>query len=329
MITVDNEPDFDFDSGEYRAFFARFGLSPFQHPDWLVPFYRRLPAAAGQTPLILVGRDPGTGALRCVLPMLVDGNADSRIVTFAFLGVTDYACPVVDPAAFAAVSIPGDLERIVGRHSLTISPIHQDHREIWSKLLGCEPSPLHFGSHAVRLARPMAEWRRRTFGRALLGGLARKVRRLSELGEVRLEPVPAQDARAAIDEARQFRTGRFIGDPLQVPHSMAFYADVAETTNGLARTFRLTSGGSVVAVIFGLAHGKRFHYLVLACDYARFARYSPGLLVMDRTIQAWADEDGEVFDFTIGDEPFKATFGCIRTPMYAISAPPRGLSTPA
>jgi len=31
---------------------------------------------------------------------------------------------------------------------------------------------------------------------------------------------------------------------------------------------------------------------------------------------AWAAEGGTMFDFTIGDEAFKAGFGCTRTSMY-------------
>jgi hypothetical protein len=246
-----------------------------------------------------------------------DDGTDSR-VTFAFLEVTDYACPVVDPAALDDLSVPEALVRIVGPHRLYIAPIHHEHRAIWARLLGHEPTPLSFGSHAVRLIQPMSEWRHQTYGHALLSGLGRKARRLADLGEVRVDQMSGQVARDAIDLAREYRIGRFAGDPLQLPHSLAFYADVAASENGLARTLQLTCGDRVVAVIFGLAHHRRFHYIVLACDYGRFARYSPGLLMMDRTIAAWSAEGGEVFDFTIGDEPFKAAFGCTRTPMYAI-----------
>jgi CelD/BcsL family acetyltransferase involved in cellulose biosynthesis len=31
---------------------------------------------------------------------------------------------------------------------------------------------------------------------------------------------------------------------------------------------------------------------------------------------AWMTEGGTSFDFTIGDEPFKAAFGCSRTSMH-------------
>lgn len=49
---------------------------------------------------------------------------------------------------------------------------------------------------------------------------------------------------------------------------------------------------------------------------ARYARYSPGFLVLDHVMAEWAAGGGTIFDFTIGDEPFKADFGCSRTTVH-------------
>jgi CelD/BcsL family acetyltransferase involved in cellulose biosynthesis len=320
-MQLQHEADFDFGSPEYRAFFARAGLTPFQHPDWLVPFYRRLPGPDGSEPLVLVGRAPGSRELTCVIPLLRQRRPSGPHVTFAFLGVTDYACPVIDPGPLVDVSLANDLERLVGAHTLDIRPIHHAHAALWSRLLGRDPELMDYGSHAVGLAGPMPDWRRGHYGPNQLHGLPRKARRLAELGDVRLDLVSGGKARDCMALARSFRAGRFPGDPLQVDASATFYADVAATGGDLARTFRLSCGDEVVAVMFGLVHGRRFHYVVLACDYANFARFSPGLLIMDLAIEAWAASGGEIFDFTIGDEPFKANFGCQRTPMYLIGDP--------
>lgn len=317
MITLADEPDFDFGSAEYRTFFARFGLTPFQHPDWLGPFYRRLPHAAGHRPLILVGRDPATRELAALIPLLRDDSGARPCVTFAFLGVTDYACPVLDPARSAGVSLPSELDRIIGEHDLDVRPIHDEHRVLWENLCGRVPAPLDFGAHAVSVGQPVTDWRSVNYG-SRLRTMGRKMRRLAELGELRLEIASGSEAHAAMARARSLRAGRFAGDPLQVDGSAAFYADVAASPGGLARTFQLRSGDRIAAVMFGLVHGRRFHYLVLACNYAEFAKFSPGLMIMDLAIEAWIAAGGEVFDFTIGDEPFKAAFGCTRTPMYAI-----------
>jgi len=314
VIALANEAGFDFGSAEYRAFFARFGRTPFQHPDWLEPFYRRLPEAAGRMPLILVGRQ--AGELCCVLPLLRSPEGE---VSFAFLGVTDYACPVLDPAVLGELSVQAALREAVGEHRLNIGPIHEEHRDMWRALLGQDGAPMHYGAHAIAVRQPVAAWRRATYGHNMLAGLGRKGRRLAECGELRLAQVSGTEARQAMELAARFRVGRFPDDPLQVPQSAAFYGDVAASESGLARTFRLSLDGDVVALMFGLVHGERFHYVVLACNYPGYARYSPGLTILDMAIAAWAEEGGTVFDFTIGDEAFKAAFGCRRTPMYAIT----------
>jgi CelD/BcsL family acetyltransferase involved in cellulose biosynthesis len=314
VIALSDEPGFDFGSAEYRAFFARFGLTPFQHPDWLGPFYRRLPEAAERTPLILVGRR--RGELCCVLPLLRSAEGD---VSFAFLGVTDYACPVLDPEVAEELAVGAALREIVGAYRLHIAPVHAEHRGLWRTLLGRDGAPMHYGAHAVSIRRPIAEGRQETYGRNMLVGLGRKGRRLADLGNLQLTQLGGAEARKAMEMAARFRVGRFPDDPLQVPASAAFYGDVAASGGGLARTYRLSLDGDVVALMFGLAHRERFHYVVLACNYPGYARYSPGLTILDMAIEAWADEGGTVFDFTIGDEAFKAAFGCRRTPIYAIT----------
>ncbi|MER9405578.1 hypothetical protein NKI36_16220 [Mesorhizobium caraganae] len=46
-------------------------------------------------------------------------------------------------------------------------------------------------------------------------------------------------------------------------------------------------------------------------------RYPPrGRVALDLVMAAWAADGGTSFDFTIGDEPFKAGFGSSRTSMY-------------
>ncbi len=326
MITLAEEPGFDFGSGEYRVFFSRFGLTPFQHPDWLAPFYRRLPSTAGHLPLILVGRAADTGELRCVIPLLRDDRGVRPRIAFASLGVTDYAAPVLHPLASTGLALRPLLEDLVGEHDLDLGPIRHDHLPLWAQLCGPLPAvPLEYGTHAVPVSGPAAAWRKSTYG-TRLRALRRKARRMSELGDVRLEIVEGSDAAAAMAQAATFRVGRFDGDPLQVKASAAFYAEVAASEGGLARTFLLRSGEGLAAIMFGLVHGRRFHYVVLACNYAGFARFSPGLMILDMAIEHWIGAGGDVFDFTIGDEPFKAAFGCTRTPMYTISTagPPAG-----
>jgi len=310
---------FDFGSVEYHRLFSQARMSAFQHPDWLAAFYRHLAPAHGAKPLVVTGRN-AQGDLRLVVPLvrLADLDGLNRI-EYAFLGVTDYACPVMADGTLPGPETAQCFRDVLGpHHGLTIGPVHRDHVHQWRLLLGTEPLTLAFGAHAVDYSFPYAEWRRSNLGTLYAATLDRKARRLADRGGLRLELVQAQDVRSAMVAARDFRAGRFRGDPLQTTHGLEFYTDVATTgaRSGLARTYRLATEDGCIALVFGLVDGGCFRYILLACNYPLYSRRSPGRVALDRVMAAWAVDGGTSFDFTIGDEPFKAGFGCSRSPMY-------------
>ena len=323
MIMLTNKVNFDFGSSEYRSLIQRARGCAFQHPDWLMAFYRHLIKEHSVEPLVLVGRSKATGQLMAVIPLVRRTVKNMRIVEFAFAGVTDYACAVIDPHL---VSHLGNLPRFhqelgqaLGHHDvLCVEPVRQIDVEIWEKLLGIAPSPLEFGSHSVRPETPFPAWRTSNLGSRKRSQLDRKIRRLNERGSVRLRVLPAEETAEALAWAKHCRSGRFPDDPIQQEDVLDFYRDVASTgaKSGFARTYQLSCGDKPVAMCFGLVDGDHYRYLVLACDYETYARYSPGILILDLAMADWASEGGKVFDFTIGDERFKNVFRCKRTPMF-------------
>lgn len=302
---------FDFGSEEYRALFRRAHASAFQNPDWLSAFYRILAPAHHAEPLIVVGRQVDDGALALVVPLVRPRMDSGIVIEYAFLGVTDYALPVMAPEVALARDdrLALDFLEALGRFDrLEIAPVRADDVAAWRLLLPMEPAPLGFSAH--HLDSPAR----------FTPNLTRKARRLQELGELKLEAVGADAVSDAMMAARRFRQGRFRDDPLQSAAGLDFYAAVAAAgeTSGPARTFRLSCGGRTVAILFGLAHRRRFHYLVLGCDYPSFGRFSPGMIMFARAMEEWFGSGGEVFDFTIGDEAFKTALGCTRTPMVRL-----------
>ena len=144
-----------------------------------------------------------------------------------------------------------------------------------------------------------------------------------------MELVEKKDIGDAFSALSAFRNDRFPGDPLQEDCGYRFYVDVASrgAGSGLARTYRLTQGGTTLAVLFGVIEQKRFCYLLLGCDYERYRKFSLGQLMFDRVMYDWAEQGGQIFDFTIGDEPFKKAVGCHRMPLSLVL--PRAASLPA
>jgi CelD/BcsL family acetyltransferase involved in cellulose biosynthesis len=303
------EPGFDFASDAYRALFLRARCSAFQHPDWLVPLYRLADRQRAE-PLIIVGRQGQTGELAVVVPLVRRRTGAGIAIGYAFLEVTDYACPVIDPAV--AAGDRGGLSRrflhaLGGFDRLEIAPVREDDLAAWAPLLPGAPAALGFGAHHVqRQPAPGAS-------------LARKLRRLGRQGTVTLDVVEPDDIPEVMSAARRLRRGRFHADPMQSDPSFDFYVEVARRghCSGLARLYRLSCGDDLVAMLFGLMHRGRFCYLVLACDYPNYRRFSPGMIMFARAMEDWFGRNrGGLFDFTIGDEAFKSALGCVRTPMY-------------
>jgi len=318
-LAFDATDRFDFGSSEFHRLFGAARATAFQHPDWLLAFYRHMAPAHDAEPLVVTGRDTD-GQLRLVVPLVrrkTDEGSDR--IEYAFLGVTDYACPVIADGTGLGAETARRFGDILGPHAgLKVGPVHHDHLHLWRSLLGVEPQALGFGAYAVSYGFPYPEWRRTNLRARHAAELDGKAHKLAEAGGLRLELVQPDDVSEAMIAARDFRAGRFADDPLQTAHGLEFYIDVATNgaRSGLARTWRLACSNGTVAIVFGLIDGARFCYILLACDYAAYARLSPGRVALDRVMAAWAAEGGTMFDFTIGDEPFKAGFGCTRTNMY-------------
>ena len=258
---------------------------------------------------------------------------DSIVVEYASRGVTDYACPILAPELLASATarLPERIAAAIGPHDeLKIEPVRQDDLHAWNLLLDIRPQPLRYGTHAVMFGSSFAAWRLATLKSRRRSTLDRKVRRLTEIAPISLEVVEGSDIGDAFGKLRVFRNGRFADDPLQKDCGFRFYLDVATqgTASGLARTYRLTHGGATIAVLFGVIEQKRFCYLLLGCDYEQYGKYSPGQIMFDQVMHDWAERGGQVFDFTIGDEPFKTAVGCRRRPLSGLfggaKSPPIG-----
>jgi CelD/BcsL family acetyltransferase involved in cellulose biosynthesis len=123
----------------------------------------------------------------------------------------------------------------------------------------------------------------------------------------------------AFECMQAFRKERFRNsDLLQDSRFYNFYAKVAiaGTASEFARTYSLSLDGRTIAVVFGVSYRKRFLFLLLGFNVADLRSYSLGLLAIEDTIRDCTGRGDQVFDLTIGDEPYKAKFASVRTPMF-------------
>jgi CelD/BcsL family acetyltransferase involved in cellulose biosynthesis len=330
MFEVTVENSFDFRSPEYRELFDKSVATAFQHPNWLSCLYGELLAANSATPLIIVTRFRADGRLAMVLPLIRRRYAALRVIEFADMRVSDYVSPVADSATFDAVAAdtasvakirqllkPYDLLRI---GKLADRSLHLE------KLLGIRNrEKMGMSAYATPLETTFPAWREKRIKKSYCKELDKKSRQLHRRGDVRFECVTDPVAmNTAFEAMRTYRGERFkdrdgIGDLLQLPAYYKFYTDIAKAgRDGSARTYALWLDEKPIAVALGLAHRNSLLVVLGGFDFD-FKNMSIGSLMFEQVARDCIERGESFLDFTIGDEPYKLTFGSEPSPMWQIS----------
>lgn len=328
MYFFTRESGFDFSHPDYRRLYEVSEATVFQSPEWLEQICRVIAPRRKAEIFAITGRNR-TGELVFALPLARFQRYGCTVVEAADFGITDYCAPIVRNGLEGVLAgipeITGEIQALLGRHDLfRVKSIREEHVDFWRMLLDCNVTPAGYSAHAVQAGSDFVRQRRKLYGKSFTRYLDRRRRRLKKGFDSRLRLITdPSEAYEAIYELRELRTGRFEGDPIAEDEICAFYATMAGSgaRNGTSRTYKLTANGKTVGILFGINHLQRFHYLIIGCDYENFSKYSPGLLMYDDIIADWIACGGRVFDFTIGDEPFKARFGTDATKMYRIMRP--------
>ncbi|WP_279481825.1 GNAT family N-acetyltransferase [Aureimonas sp. SK2] len=262
-----------------------------------------------------------------MLPLILRRLKGVRLLETADLGVGDYAAPIVSRQARARLAADRDLrarvrDTLPGHDILRLRPVRPEQVDAWRLFFDAGLVPLDFAAHATALSAPYAAWRKTALTPSFTKYLDRRRRRWEAAGTLRLDRLEGEEAAQAVGEIRRLRAGRFAGDPIQGEAVETFYAGVAREGRGFVHLYRLSDGGVPAAYAFCIAHAGRLLYLLIGCDYAAFSRHSPGLVLYDMMMEDWSREPDAVFDFTIGDEPFKRDFATVATPMQMLIATP-------
>ena len=321
---------YDFTGPAYAELHGASTATAFQHPLWMDAFFRHLAQERGAEPVIVVGRHSETGRPEFILPLIRRSLSGVTLLEATDLGVSDYAAPVVRRSWSHNAIDAAQLQRMVRDalppfDILRIKPVRESALPLWQTFFAGSVEREDYSSHAAHLTAPYAEWREKALGRSFRKYLDRRKKRFLKSGEAKLRLLKDPDEiRHGISEIRRLRAGRFDGDVIQQDFAEKFYAEIATrgSRQDFARTYALTLDGQDIGFVFGLTQDGRFLYLLIGCDYETHGRHSPGLLMYDMIIEDWIGDDGNIFDFTIGDEGFKADFGTAPTAIFAIRQAP-------
>jgi len=325
LIEVERRDSFDFLSAEYFDLFSRSTATAFQHPLWLQNVCTGLVEPSGARPFIITGRRRHDGRLLFVIPMMRRRYAGFTLVDAPDLGVSDYNCVVIDRDFAAALpvdeTVRAQVQAAIG--GLTLARMRKVRADALAeaKLLGRAYNPMNFHAHQMRLQVPAADWRLRSYDPHFRRYLEGKTKRLSKKGLIRLEELEDRTRiRHAFELMRSFRKGRWKTDLLNDRIYFEFYVNIASTgcASKLSRTYLLSVGEKPVAALFGLAHDKRFMFLLLGFTPEDFRNHSLGLILLDRTIEDCIGRGDTIFDLTIGDEMYKRDFASETIPIVTV-----------
>jgi CelD/BcsL family acetyltransferase involved in cellulose biosynthesis len=305
----------------WRSFEHQADYTPFQAFDWLSAWQRRIGDARGTIPAIVVCRDDNAAVI-AILPFTITAGP-LRSLTWLGSDLCDYNGPLlakdfwrlVPPSHFTGFwDAVLKAIRETGRGEFDLVDLRKMPEKIGGQRNPCLELgviPNASGAYMTTLeptwdqlyARRSSATRRHD---------RTKLRRLSAHGEVRfIEPETADNIRTALQtlfqqkEASLARQG--IPNLFDTAGYRDFFLDIAinERARKLVHVSQLEVGGKLCAVNFGLVLDGCFYHVLASYDCGEEARYGPGAIHLRMLLRRAIERGLSVFDFTIGDEPYK------------------------
>lgn len=308
---------------EWRRFEKTADCTAFQTFDWLSTWQRCVGVHEDVTPAIVVGRDKASDLL-FILPLSVTQTRFARELSFFGSDLCDYNAPLLARRFESQIKSAQFKELWRGitaqlqcdprwRHDLVrLEKMTDTVGGQRNPMLSVGVTPHPSGAYATPLAdswdafyaaKRSASTRRRD---------RTKRNRLADFGEVRTTtPDSAEgqlEALSVLMEQKARSLARMgIGDFFARPGYADFYrALVTDPRNRhLVHMSRLEVGSQTAAVNVGLTFRDTYYHVMSSYTDGEMARFGPGAIHMHDMLRNAIERGCKVFDFTVGDEPYK------------------------
>lgn len=305
----------------------------FQTYDWAACWYDAAIACSEVQPVIVVLEKEKDNPI-WILPLCLYRKKKLRIISFADLGFSDYAAPVMARGA------PSDRDTIEAMFNAIINALPPCDVINFQKLpekIGDIPNPLlslrgleRFPSscHGIDIREPWFAVQKKIVTSHMRSNIRRAKKLIEKQGEVTVEfyesPETLKPALATLMALRQIRF-KALGLPEMPPLGQNFYQNLIsrEDQGFKVRITTLMVSGEAVATCLGIIRNNTFHSLLLTFEMEKWHRFSPGILLCDAVLTRFAKDvqNNGYYDFSVGDNDYKKRFGSQTYPLYEWMAP--------
>lgn len=313
---------------EWWPLWWRSVATPFQSPQWLIPWWEHF--GQGELRTLVLRRNR---RLVAVVPLYSAVDPVTRRRKFLFVGTgnTDYLDGVFDPmfAADAAQTIFDDW--LEAANSSTSGEDWDDCQFLslprHSPLLTPRvPSEWHDEAEPQAVCPVLTLPRRieqlsEVIPAARLKELHYCRRRLERIGMERVESVTERNFEelfAALLRLHRLRwEAADLPGVLHDPAVRRFHQQAARELlrAGLLRLYGLRLHGRLVAAFYGFADSRRTYYYLSGFE-PDLARLSLGTVIVGHAIEQAVRDGCEAFDFLQGQEPYKSAWGAADQPVF-------------
>lgn len=316
-VDVRVEPQFDFLSDEYRAFYRPERATAFQAPLWMDAIHRSLAPQLNAKQHTITMRERGTGALIGVIPLVLQKSKGISMLQFADFGVCDYNAPVADRNILSMMAaddrLLARLDQLMKQCDLVLlRKIRDDSFDMAQLLTRSTSSVGENAAYHCEIGDDLDAWRTRILSKKFSKELDRLQRQAErEFGSYEHRAATSEsEIRAAFDFLRRVRKGRFEEDLLDSPLYFEFYRDyaIASHESGESITYVSYIADQPVAVLFGVAGDGEFHALLFTSDIENFGKSKPGLQIYYQVIQRRFAEGFRTLDMSLGNSGYKSDF---------------------
>ncbi len=299
---------------DWSALVERVGGSPFLDSGWVLAWHR----AFGRGRLVVVGVRRA-GRLVAVLPVLARAGG--------LRSPTNWHTPEYGIAAENDDAAAVLLSAIFPRARRSVALRFLDDATAALVRATAEPIGFHVLSRVLERSpyvpiRGSFEEYERTLSSKLRSDLARRRRRLEDLGPVRLDVMTEPTEQALAEFIRLEGSGWKSGNAIdQDARARSFYTDVARWAAGqrLLRIGFLHAGEQAIAADLSIETSRR-HYLLKTGYDPDYRRFAPGKLLRHAMLERAFSASLDSYEFLGTDEPWKLEWTDLARDRLAVQA---------